>query len=175
MLGSGPAWVQVESNQFEPALASALKALERSSQDRYVWNAFVRAGFSVEKFDLVLDKLGQAFPGATLPDWGKLMQAEARQLQIAWQAELAQRQKDRTTDDLPRVRLVIEHRKFVFDNGKPTSKIESKPAGEVILELFEDRRPTPWPTFLSLLRRSFTMGPSFSWPSPRHWSPAAAP
>lgn len=152
--------VQVEANQFELALQSALKAFEKSAQDVYVWNALARAAFAAETFKLVLDKLDQAFP-KNLPDWAKLIRKDASGLQDLWQAEAHQRQADRNRDDLPRVRLIIEHRKFVLDKGKPTTKIDSTPGGEVVVELFEDQAPNTVANFLELVEKKFYDGTKF--------------
>ncbi|MBM4068136.1 MAG: peptidylprolyl isomerase [Planctomycetes bacterium] len=71
------------------------------------------------------------------------------------------RQADRDRDDLPRVRFTIEHRKFVLDNGKPTAKIDARPGGEVVVELFEDQAPNTVANFIDLVEKKFYDGTKF--------------
>ncbi len=152
--------VQVVANQFEAGLQSALKAFERSGKDVYVWNALARAAFNSENFPLVSEKLGQAFPDK-LPDWASAIRQEATELQALWQKEQEQRRIDQSKDDLPRVRLLVEHRKFTQQNGKPTNKIVSAPAEKVVLELFEDQAPNTVANFISLVDKKFYDGTKF--------------
>lgn len=153
--------VQIEANQFAAALKSALKAYDRSRQDAYVWSALARAGFNSEDAQLVLDKLKQAFPDGPLPAFGKLIRKDADELLALTQEEARQRQADRDRDDLPRVRFTIEHRKFVLENGKPTAKIDARPGGEVVVELFEDQAPNTVANFLDLVEKKFYDGTKF--------------
>src|SRR5262249_884763 len=64
-------------------------------------------------------------------------------------------------NDLPRVRLVIEHRRFVVKNGQATTEVETTGKAEVILELFEDQAPVAVANFLTLVEKKFYDGTKF--------------
>jgi cyclophilin family peptidyl-prolyl cis-trans isomerase len=151
---------QTEANQFEEGLRSAAKALELAGQDRSAWDAYVRAAFYIERFADVISRLDRAFPKLK-PDWAVQVRAEAQARLALWQAE----QKLRSTEeaaDLPRVRLVVEHRRFARDDkGNPLTRIESTGTGEVVLELFEDQAPAAVANFLSLVMQKKYDGTRF--------------
>jgi cyclophilin family peptidyl-prolyl cis-trans isomerase len=159
LLGS-LARVLVETNRFEDAYRIAGEALDQDSQNRYVWNAFIRAAFSTEHFAQVSERLERAFPSGP-PDWAAEMGKTAADLQEQWQAEQKLRLAEAKADDLPRVRLVIEHRRFkgVGDSGSPT--VESTGREEIILELFENEAPVTVANFLDLVESGFYNGTKF--------------
>jgi peptidyl-prolyl cis-trans isomerase B (cyclophilin B) len=152
---------QLEANQFAAAYDSALNALERGDRDRYVWNAYSRAAFASEKFARVIDRLDRAFPNEKR-DWAAAIRREAADLRTRWQAEQQLRRAEEKADDLPRVRLTIEHRRFARGpDGKRSSNIETTGRGDVIIELFEDQAPVTVANFLSLVARGFYDGTRF--------------
>jgi peptidyl-prolyl cis-trans isomerase B (cyclophilin B) len=152
---------QTEGNQPEAAFRSAAKALDLDGKDRYAWNAFTRAAFNVEKFAEVADRVERSFPDRR-PAWAEEMYSAARDWQKRWQAEQKRRLAEQKADDLPRVRLVIEHRRFARDaSGNALTTIESTGKGEVILELFEDQAPAAVASFLTLVEQKVYDGTRF--------------
>jgi cyclophilin family peptidyl-prolyl cis-trans isomerase len=153
-LWAGLARLHFQSNQFEPALALATKALDQSTKDRRLWDVFRLAAAANEKFDLITKRLDQAF-GDKKPDWTADISREANYLSKQWQAEAKIRAAEAKANDLPRVRLVIEHRRFVVKDGQVTTKIESTGKGEAVLELFENQAPIAVANFLTLVEKKF--------------------
>ncbi len=152
---------QTEANQFEKAYQAAAKALAGDDKDRYIWKTFGQAAFHLERFNEVLDRLGRAFPGQA-PDWAQALRLKALQHQTHWQAEQKLRLEEAKADDLPRVRIVVEHRRFARDpEGRAKGKIEKTGTGEFILELFEDQAPATVANFLSLVAGESYEGPRF--------------
>ena len=152
---------QVEANQFAAAYDSAVKALAHGGRDRYTWDAYSRAAFAREQFAAVIDRLDRAFPGHS-PDWAAGMRREAAGLSTRWHAEQRLRRAEEKADDLPRVRLSIEHRRFARGpDGKRTSQIETTGRGEVVIELFEDQAPATVANFLTLVARGLYDGTRF--------------
>jgi peptidylprolyl isomerase len=144
--------VQTDANQPEEALRSAVRALDLDGQDRYAWNTFTRAAFNTERFAEVAARLRRAFLDGR-PAWADEIHAAALDWQKRWEAEQKQRAADQKAN-LPRVRLLIEHRRFARDaEGKPLTAVESTGKGEVILELFEDQAPLAVANFLTLVEK----------------------
>jgi cyclophilin family peptidyl-prolyl cis-trans isomerase len=144
------AFVLVKTNHFAEAYDPAARALASGAQDPYLWRQFVRAAFALEKFATVVERVEQIFPDQR-PAWAAKMRLDAMLMEARWQAEKRLRAAEQKADDLPRVRLVIEHRRFARDaNGSATTRIESTGTGEVILELFEDQAPNTVANFLQL-------------------------
>ena len=144
------AFVLVKTNQFAEAYDAAARAIGTEEQDPYLWRQFVRAAFALEKFATVIERVEQVFPDQR-PAWATKMRHDAMLMEAKWQAEQRQRAAEHKADDLPRVRLLIEHRRFARDaNGSATTRIESTGKGEVILELFEDQAPNTVANFLQL-------------------------
>jgi len=141
----------IESNQFGPAYETALQALDTGSQDPYIWSAFARAAVALEKFAMVIDQVERAFPEQP-PAWAAKMRRDAMLGEAHWQAEQRLRRAEQQADNLPRVRLVIEHRRYARKPGGGVSnRVESTGKGEVILELFEDQAPNTVANFLRLI------------------------
>lgn len=160
LLGS-VALAHLEANQFATAYRLAEEALDWANQDRYVWKVFGRIAFSSNRFDVVRDRLGRAFPSG-LPAWGQAIRHKAEELQAMWDAEQAIRRAEAKADDLPRVRLLIEHRRFAKDaSGKPLTTIESTGREEVVVELFENEAPQTVANFIDLVSRKFYDGTRF--------------
>ena len=152
---------QLKANRFAEAHRSALAAIDQPSADRYVWNAFIRVGFSNNQFDEVAKRLDRAFP-AGLPSWATRHRKSADELQALWQREEKLRLAEAKADDLPRVKLVIEHRRFAKDAaGKSLTTTENLGREEVVLELFENEAPNAVANFLDLVGRKFYDGTSF--------------
>jgi cyclophilin family peptidyl-prolyl cis-trans isomerase len=152
---------QTEGNQPVAAFRSAAKALDLDGKDRYAWNAFTRAAFNIEKFAEVADRLERVFTDQR-PAWAEEMHSAARDWQKRWQAEQKRRLSEQKADDLPRVRLVIEHRRFARDaSGNALTTVESTGKGEVILELFEDQAPAAVASFLTLVEQKVYDGTRF--------------
>ncbi len=110
---------------------------------------------------MVRDRLGRAFPNG-LPAWGQAIRHKADELQAMWDAEQAIRKAEAKADDLPRVRMVIEHRRFAKDaSGKPLTTIESTGREEVVVELFENEAPQTVANFIDLVTKKFYDGTRF--------------
>jgi cyclophilin family peptidyl-prolyl cis-trans isomerase len=151
------------ANEFSAAYAAASDALKKHDQDRYLWQAFARIAISTDQFDEVIRQLDRAFPGSR-PDWAREHRAAAEALQARWEVEQKLRRAEAVANNLPRVRLVIEHRQFGKSKdaaGKPVTSIESSGREEVLLELFEDQAPNTVANFLELVARKFYDGTSF--------------
>jgi len=158
--------VQLAANQMDAAYQSALKAVERDPKNRYVWEAFKPAAFAVEKFAELSQRLIKTY-GIGPPAWADAMLTDAVELEAHWKIEQKLRDAERKADDLPRVRLVIEHRRFAREDGKVTERIESTGTEEVILELFEDHAPATVANFLTLVSQEFYDGTKFFLADPR--------
>jgi len=152
--------VQLAANQMDAAYQSALKAVERDPKDRYVWEALKPAAFAVERFAELSQRLIKTYTGRP-PAWAEAILSDAVELEAHWKIEQSLRDAERKADDLPRVRLVIEHRRFARGDGKVTGKTESTGTEEVILELFEDQAPATVANFLTLVSQKFYDGTKF--------------
>jgi cyclophilin family peptidyl-prolyl cis-trans isomerase len=157
---SGLARLHFQSNQFDKALALATRALDQNTKDRRFWDSFHFAAAANEKFDLVTRRLDQSF-GDKKPDWTADIVKEAAYLQKQWEKEAKLRAAEAKANDLPRVRLFIEHRRFAVKDGQVTTKVESTGKGEVVLELFEDQAPISVANFLTLVDKKFYDGTKF--------------
>ena len=155
------ALAQLESNQFADAYQTAEQALNVSDQDRSPWATFVRVAFSANRFDKVIQRLDRTFPNGA-PEWTKAYRQDAEELQSLWDAEEKLRLAEARADDLPRVRLTIEHRRFGRDaGGKPLTMIENSGREDVVLELYENEAPNTVANFLELVSKKFYDGTSF--------------
>jgi cyclophilin family peptidyl-prolyl cis-trans isomerase len=159
-LWAGLARLHFQSNEFEKALPLATKALDKSDKDRRLWDVFRQCAVANEKFGLLSKRLDQAF-GAKKPDWAEGIFNDAVYLEKKWQAELKLRAAEAKANDLPRVKLVIEHRRFVIKDGQATTDIEKTGKGEIILELFENDAPLAVANFLTLVGSKFYDGTKF--------------
>jgi peptidyl-prolyl cis-trans isomerase B (cyclophilin B) len=146
--------VQLAANQMDAAYSSARMALERDSKDYYVWSAFTVAAFAVEQFAGVAKRLTTIY-GVYPPAWANPMLNDAIQLQAQWKTEQKLREAEQKADDLPQVRLMIEHRRFKMENGKINGKVESTGTEEVVVELFENEAPVTVANFLTLVSQHF--------------------
>jgi len=153
------AFVQIDNNQLARAFESASKALDRDSQDRYVWNAFTLAALHYERFANLVERLDETFPDRS-PPWAAEIKSEAKRLQARWEVELKQRSLDEKAD-LPRVRFLVRHRHFVLGADGKQTKIENTGDGEVVVELFEDQAPLTVGNFISLVEKGFYDGTRF--------------
>jgi cyclophilin family peptidyl-prolyl cis-trans isomerase len=148
--------VQTETNRLQEGYQSAARALDQDGKDRYAWQTFTRTAFYTERFAEVSKRLKQSFP-QKLPDWAEIMRKEAEARLARWEAEQKLRQAEQLADNLPLVRLTIEHRRFVPGG----TKVESTGVGDVILELFEDQAPATVANFLSLVEKKAYDGTRF--------------
>jgi cyclophilin family peptidyl-prolyl cis-trans isomerase len=153
------AQVQLESNHFAESYQNAVQALDRDSKSQDIWEIFGRVAFSNEKFSEVSKRIDRAFP-ANPPEWAVTLKETAMKLQTLWEAEQKKRQEDARADDLPRVRFLIEHRRFARDDAQKAT-VESTGQEEVILELFEDQAPATVANFLTLVSKGFYDGTRF--------------
>jgi cyclophilin family peptidyl-prolyl cis-trans isomerase len=158
------AHAETEANQLDKAYQSASKALELDDKDRYVWEKFGRVAFAIERFAEVSARLQNAFPGK-LPEWAEPMQKEAASQQALWLIEQKRRAADAKAN-LPRVRLVIAHRRFAREGKSATSRIETTGREEVIVELFKDQAPQAVAHFLSLVEKKVYDGARFYFAEP---------
>jgi cyclophilin family peptidyl-prolyl cis-trans isomerase len=160
---------QLGANQFADAYRTAALALDRYPEDRVVWDAYVRAAFGSNQFNRVIERLIRTFP-AGMPEWARSIRQSAESQQTRWEAEEKRRRAEAQADDLPRVRLVIEHRRFARDAaGKPLTTIESTGREEVLLELFENEAPKTVANFIDLVSQKFYDGTSFHLAVPAAW------
>ncbi|MBI2805028.1 MAG: peptidylprolyl isomerase [Planctomycetes bacterium] len=121
----------------------------------------MRAAASTNRLEQLIGRLDAAFPTG-LTGWARTLRSEAVELQAQWAVEEKVRLAETKADDLPRVRLVIEHRRFAKDAaGQQLATIESTGKEEVILELFENEAPNTVANFLDLVGRGFYDGTSF--------------
>ncbi len=152
---------QTEANQPKDALRSAAKALDLDGKDRYAWNAYTRAAINLQRFAELAERLERTFP-VKRPGWAAEMHTAALAWQKRWQVEQKLRQAEERADNLPRVRLLIEHRRFARDaNGAALTTIETTGKGEVLLELFEDQAPEAVASFLTLAEQKVYDGTRF--------------
>jgi peptidyl-prolyl cis-trans isomerase B (cyclophilin B) len=159
-LWASVAHVQVAANQMDAAYQSAIKSLARDDKDRYIWGAFTSAAFAVERFSEVAKRLAIAFAGRP-PAWAGGIMNDAVDMEAHWKIEQKLRQAEAKADDLPRVRLLMEHRRFARDNGRPTEKVEIIGTDEIVLELFENQAPATVANFLALVSQRFYDGTKF--------------
>jgi cyclophilin family peptidyl-prolyl cis-trans isomerase len=163
-LQASVALAHLQANEFAAAYKTAADALKRYNQDRYLWQAFARIAFCTNHFDEVIRQLDQAFPAGE-PGWAKAHRAAAAAMLARWDVEQKLRAADALANNLPRVRLVIEHRQFGKGKdaaGQSIASVESVgPREEVVLELFEDQAPNTVANFLDLVTRKFYDGTSF--------------
>ena len=160
--------VELDLNHFQAAYTAATKGIGRDPQGQAAWEIYSRAGFALEKFVEVLDRIDLAFPGDA-PDWARAIRSNAAQLQKSWIREVAQRHQDQRQADLPLVRLVVEHRKFVVPaDGGQAGAIKVSGRGEVEIELFEDQAPATVSNFVHLVESGFYNGTSFYWAHAGH-------
>lgn len=154
--------VQMGRNEFALAYQAALKALKLDGDrhTRYVLNAFVSVAISRNKFAEAVEKLDKAFPN-TKPEWATEMRKYAADMLKLWQAEQKLRAQEAKADNLPRVRFLIEHRKFTRGSDGKVDKIESTGKGEVVVELFEDQAPNTVANFITLVEKKFYDGTRF--------------
>jgi cyclophilin family peptidyl-prolyl cis-trans isomerase len=162
------ATVEFDLNHFQQAYRAASDAVGRDPDSQAAWEIYSRACFAVERFVEVLQKVDRAFPGEA-PVWAVAIRHNAGQLQESWTRELAQRQQDQEKGDLPLVRLVIEHRKFVGPtDGSQAESVKSVGRGNVEVELFEDQAPATVSNFIHLVETGFYDGTSFYWAEAGH-------
>jgi len=160
--------VQFDLNQFKQAFETAAKAVVADPANQVAWEIYSRAGFGVERFMEVIQKLDAAFPGG-VPEWAAPIERTGRLFQSLWGKELAQRRKDQQSGNLPQVRLTVEHRRFAnaADSGS-AGVVQSTGRGEVLLELFEDQAPATVSNFLHLTETGFFDETTFYWAEAGH-------
>jgi len=146
---------QFESNQFADAYRSACRALDADDQNKSFWMTYSRVALGTERFEEVVARLDRAFPQQR-PEWATTMRQRAVKLLDLWRVEENLRRAEAQTDNLPRVRMTIEHRRFARDqDGRVTSNIETLGTGEVEIELFEDQAPATVTNFIDLASKGF--------------------
>lgn len=148
-------------NQFQKAHDAAVRAIERDPRGEDSWSAYAEAAITLERFAELLERLDRTFPKDP-PEWARNLREGTEAAQKRWQKEQDLRRAEEKANDLPRVRLTIEHRRFARDaEGKTLSKIESTGKGEVVVELFEDQAPASVASFLTLVEQGFYNGTRF--------------
>jgi len=158
--------VEFDLNHFQAAYSAATKAIARDPHSQTAWEIYSRAGFALEKFAEVLQRVDLAFPG-NAPAWALEIRRNAGQLQMSWVREAAQRQQDQRRGDLPLVRLMVEHRKFAED-GNQAQSVKVTGRGNVEIELFEDQAPATVSNFIHLVESGFYNRTSFYWADAGH-------
>lgn len=152
---------QLEANRFADSYRTAAAGLDQFGQDRYLWDGFARTALCNQQFEPLIERLARSFPTG-LPDWAKIYERDAKVLQAKWDAEQRIRAAEARANDLPRVRLVIEHRRFGRDpDGKPLTTVESAGGGVIVLELFENEAPLTVANFIDLVTRKVYDGTRF--------------
>ena len=160
--------VEFDLNRFEAAYDHGLQAVEQDRHSRAAWDSYARASFALERFGEVIQRLDQAFPNAP-PVWAGAIRNTAERLSASWSREVALRRVEDKDGTLPRVRLIVEHRKFLGAAGdKQIAATESTGRGEVIIQLFEDQAPATVANFISLTEAGFYNGTSFYWAEGGH-------
>ena len=156
------ALAQLESNLFQAAWRSATKALKGAGGSRYIWEHYSRCALGWQQFPEAISQIDKAFPGRR-PEWVSKLRKQAVDLESLWKIEQTLRQAEARADNLPRVRLTIDHQRFVrLANGSASTKTESTGRGTVDIELFEDQAPATVANFLSLVSKGFYDGTRFS-------------
>ncbi len=157
---AGLANVEYEADEFSMAYQTALKGLEKDPQNQYIWGAYAKAAFGLERFSEVLQRLDKTFPRQA-PPWAQVIRAKAQDLAMQWNTEQAQRRAE-ARSNLPVVRFTIEHRRYVPgpDRSSPP-KLEITGRGEVELELFEDQAPATVANFIHLVSEGYYNGTLF--------------
>jgi cyclophilin family peptidyl-prolyl cis-trans isomerase len=153
--------MSTESNLADEAFRYAAKALDVDGRDRYAWDAFIQAAYTLDRFGEAAARLDEVF-GDHKPAWAETLWKDTVAWRTRWQAEQKQRRAEAKANDLPRVRLIIEHRRFARDaRGVALTTVESTGRGEVIVELFEDQAPATVANFLNLVSQNFYDGTRF--------------
>lgn len=152
---------ETEANQIPKAFLTASKALDGDNQDRYIWRAYGQAAFHVERYADVIERIDKAFKESK-PDWAEVLRRQAVEQQEYWQDEQKRRLAEEKADDLPRVRIIVQHRRFARDpKGRASGTIENTGTGEFVVELFEDQAPASVANFLSLVSHQTYEGTRF--------------
>ena len=154
--------VQFEANQFQLAYRSSLKALDLDAQNPNVWEVFAGVALGLEMFAEVIRRIEDAFP-TSKPDWATVIHLRAKTLLDNWTKEQERRSKQEAANNLPIVRLTIEHQRF--ENGDETNRRRLKSTGRdvVDVELFEDDAPATVANFLNLVESGFYNESRFHW------------
>lgn len=152
-----------DSNRFADAWKTVRDALAADGGQLYIWQTYYRIALGVEQFAELVRQLEGGFPNdSDRPPWAKEMLSEAKHYLAEWETELERRRRDQEKGDLPRVRLVIAHRRWKRDAaGNITSDIEVTGDGSVIVELFEDDAPKTVANFIELVEKHFYDGTLF--------------
>lgn len=151
----------IETNRFEKAHDVSLQSLEKDPQDRYVWKAYQLTTFNLERFAEFAKKLDSTFPKEK-PEWVQRMAKQVDEMNAKWQAEEKLRATEKKADDLPRVRITVQHRRFLRGpDGASLGKIETTGTEEFIVELFEDQAPATVANFISLVESKAYDGTRF--------------
>jgi cyclophilin family peptidyl-prolyl cis-trans isomerase len=167
--------VELHANHVAAAYAAALAALDQAPEDRYVWNAFHWAALANEQFGTIVERLDKAFP-AQPPEWTTPLRREAASWQARWEKERELRAAEERGNNLPRVRLLIEHRRFAgATTGSKQATIESTGTEEVIVELFQDQAPVTVANFLDLVDKGFYDGTKFHLAEAATWAVGGGP
>ena len=160
---AGLARIQYQLNQFDAAYRSASKALDLDPRGSATWQAFAFIALGTAHFDEILSRLMTTF-GSAIPEWADPFRQRAGELGEDLAKEQAQQRADAQTDDLPRVRLLIEHQTFeTKTGGVPATESSATGRGEVEIELFEDQAPATVANFISLVESRFYDGTRFHW------------
>lgn len=160
--------IEFDLNHFQAAYDDALKALDGDNKSRTNWETYVRASFALERFSEVIQRLDETFPGSG-PDWVEAIRRDGRRSLESWTRETALRKAEDKAGNLPLVRFVIEHRKFVNPtDGQQLASVKNTGRGEVVFELFEDDAPATVANFISLAESGFYNGTSFFWAEAGH-------
>lgn len=152
---------QTELNRLAEAYQTATKALQGDATDPYIWRAFTQTATNLEHFDEVLGQLDRVFP-KQMPEWAAKLRRKAADQGTRWHAEQQLRQAEARADDLPRVRITVEHRRFAQDAAaRERGAIESTGTGAFVVELFADQAPATVANFLKLVAKKTYDGTRF--------------
>ncbi|HWB98517.1 MAG TPA: hypothetical protein VG672_17520, partial [Bryobacteraceae bacterium] len=133
---AGLANVEYEAGEYQKAYQTSLKALEKDPRSQYVWGAYSKAALGVERFGEVLDRMEKTFP-RNAPGWAEAIRGNARDLSARWNEEQTRRKSEDQANNLPVVKLTIEHRRYVPGPDRSTPPTLATGArGDVEIELF---------------------------------------
>jgi cyclophilin family peptidyl-prolyl cis-trans isomerase len=155
--------MQIASNQFEAGYQSIGKALDANPDDEAAWQIFSRDAYTLLRFDEVLQRIERRWP-ADPPAWAEAIRQRTQVYRDQWAMEARVRAAEAKADDLPRVRLTIEHQAF-DQGGDSRAAATAKTTGrdEVEIELFENQAPATVANFVDLVERGFYTGTRFHW------------
>jgi cyclophilin family peptidyl-prolyl cis-trans isomerase len=159
--------VEFDRNHFDKAYQYATKAVDEDNKSLFAWEIYSRTSFAMSRFEDFVKRLDRTYSG-TKPEWVTAIRRNAEFQDKLWQRELTLRRTEEKAQNLPLVRLTIEHRVFSRESREAQPVAKATGTGEVVIELFEDEAPAAVANFLSLAESGFYNGTLFHWAEAGH-------